>query len=320
MIRLSRRSYLLVVVAGIFLCFGGIALGQQVQRMSLAAGPVGGAWYAVGAGMVKIINENTSGIDFTLETGGGVKNVRTVGSGRTDVGFTGSDNAYFGLRGGREFKTTKYDITALAAGHFNTLHIIVSDKSPVRTIDDLKGASFIVGYPGSTTEVLCRIALAAYGLSDKNMRFQWGRFQDASVAITDGRVTGACVVSGYPAGAVLNLAMNHPIRLLSVSDVKLKQIVSEHPYIVGDTIPAGTYEKQAENVAVIANQAYLVARSTLSEGVAYQIAKALFEHNKELRAVHPAGAAWTAQSASKGLTVPLHPGVKRYLVEKGVLK
>jgi TRAP transporter TAXI family solute receptor len=86
------------------------------------------------------------------------------------------------------------------------------------------------------------------------------------------------------------------------------------------TIPAGTYEGQDKDVQTAAVGNMLITTSEVSDELAYQMTKALFENLDRLVAAHAAAKGIKLEDALKGMPVPLHPGAERYYREKGILK
>ena len=58
----------------------------------------------------------------------------------------------------------------------------------------------------------------------------------------------------------------------------------------------------------------------LSDQMAYEVTKALFENLEILGQVHPKGKEITLKNALQSVSIPLHPGAQRYYREKGILK
>ncbi len=62
-----------------------------------------------------------------------------------------------------------------------------------------------------------------------------------------------------------------------------------------------------------------MTHSGVSDEIAYQMTKQLFENLPDMVAAHKAAAAIKLDTATKGVPVPLHPGAERYYKEKGLL-
>ena len=65
---------------------------------------------------------------------------------------------------------------------------------------------------------------------------------------------------------------------------------------------------------------YLVTSSAVSDDLAYQMTKLIFESLPELANAHAAGKEIKLETAAAGSPVPLHPGAIRYYKEKGLIK
>ena len=85
-------------------------------------------------------------------------------------------------------------------------------------------------------------------------------------------------------------------------------------------IPANTYDGQTEPVETAAVLNSLVTRSDVSDELAYQMIKAIYEELPMLEAAHSAAKAIKLENAVEGMPIPLHPGAERYYKEKGILK
>jgi len=64
----------------------------------------------------------------------------------------------------------------------------------------------------------------------------------------------------------------------------------------------------------------MVVDEKMSESLAYEITRVLFDHLDELVAIHDVAKELTLRTAPVGSPVPFHPGSVRYYREKGVWK
>jgi TRAP transporter TAXI family solute receptor len=61
----------------------------------------------------------------------------------------------------------------------------------------------------------------------------------------------------------------------------------------------------------------LTVSSEMSDEVAYQVTKAMYENISEMRAIHPAANGTSVEFTMSATPVPLHPGAIRYYEEIG---
>ncbi len=81
------------------------------------------------------------------------------------------------------------------------------------------------------------------------------------------------------------------------------------------------YRGTDEDVKSFGVAATLVTTSDVSDEVAYNVAKAVFENFETFTRLHPAFANLKKEDMVKaGLSIPLHPGAAKYYKEIGLLK
>jgi len=62
----------------------------------------------------------------------------------------------------------------------------------------------------------------------------------------------------------------------------------------------------------------LVCNEKMKDDEVYDVLKTLFEHQKELIAVHGEAKNLALESQADGSPIPFHPGAVRYFKEKGI--
>ena len=63
----------------------------------------------------------------------------------------------------------------------------------------------------------------------------------------------------------------------------------------------------------------LIVREDVPETIVYDMTKMLWENLATLQEIHSATDSMSLDSALSGVSVPLHPGARRYYEEQGVL-
>ena len=76
-------------------------------RLSIATGGTGGVYYPYGGGLARLLSAHVPGMQVTAEvTGGSVDNVKLVGAGDADIGFSTIDSAVDAVKGVGAYKDT----------------------------------------------------------------------------------------------------------------------------------------------------------------------------------------------------------------------
>jgi len=83
-------------------------------------------------------------------------------------------------------------------------------------------------------------------------------------------------------------------------------------------LAAGAATGVAKDTAFLTNDIYLVATKEMSDEVAYQVVKVLWDYNEELGASMPVLKDWRRERmVTRNATIPYHPGAIKFLTEKG---
>jgi TRAP transporter TAXI family solute receptor len=307
---------IVLLVASAFLAGCG---GQaQPKKMTIATASMGGAYYPIGTGIAEIVSKNVKGVTMTAEvTGGAVENCRLVGKKETDLGITNANLAYFASRGEDAYKE-KHDLRALGSLHSTILHIITLDKSPIRTIADMKGKKVAVGPAGGGSIPMIKAVLDVYGMKIEDLQASYVSYEDGMMALKDGNVDVALAAAGYPTSAVMQLANTDKIRLVEIEPDKMKALIEKYPYYSKVVVPASVYKLEKDAVVQgVANT--LIVNASMDEKTAYEITKAIYNNLEQLGSFHASIKQVKIETAFE-TPIQLHPGAKKYWTEKGLVK
>src|SRR5436853_1190424 len=114
MTRMKKTAAILAVTFSAGLALAGIVHAQQ-KTMSIGTGGTGGVYYPLGGALANILSKNLPGVQATAEvTGGSVDNLKLLGTGKSEVGFSMADAALDALNGEDKFKSGKVPVPTLA--------------------------------------------------------------------------------------------------------------------------------------------------------------------------------------------------------------
>ena len=312
-----KKLTLLLIIAMVF-SIGLVGCGQSNQSLIIATGGTSGTYYPLGGGIAQIIENNTDMKAQAQTTGASVENMRYIASEEVDLAFTQTDIADYAVNGVEMFDKPVANLKAIATLYPETIQIVLPGDSEITSVADLKGKRVSVGAPGSGTELNAKQILEVYGLTFDDLSAQHLSFGDSSQSIQDGQLDAAFVTAGAPTAAVTELSATKGVKILSLDQAKIDDLVQKYPYYALDVVKAGTYAGQDQDITTVAVKAMLVVRDGLSEDQVYNITKSLFENLDKLVAINAKAQAISLETALQGVSLELHPGAAKYFEEQGI--
>jgi uncharacterized protein len=302
--------------------FVGAALAQQ-KTIAIGTGGTGGVYYPLGGGLANVLSKYLPGYQATAEvTGGSVDNLKLIGSGQSEIGFSMADAALDAFNGQDKFRGNKVALRTLMVLYPNRMHVVTVEGSGIEKMSDLKGKRVSTGSPGSATEVMAFRVIEAAGLDkDRDMRRERLGAAESVNAIKDRKIDAFFWVGGLPTAAVTDLGATPgvKIKLIDHADVVEKMNAKYGSLYVRDVIPARTYPGQDKDNPQSTVWNILVTNDKMSDDIAYKVAKIVFDHKAELVAVHSEAANIEYKYQTKTSSpVPWHPGALKYFAEHGV--
>jgi TRAP transporter TAXI family solute receptor len=292
------------------------------QNISIATGGTGGVYYPMGGGLAAVLSKHVGGMQATAEvTGGSVDNLNLIASGKPYVGFSMVDAALDAAKGEGKFSGRKVDLRTLLVLYPNRMHVVSTEATGVKTMKDLKGKRVSTGSPGSATEVMALRLIEAAGLDpNKDMTRERLGVAESVNALKDKKIEAFFWVGGLPTAAVTDLASTPgtKIRMIDHADAVANMNKKYGNLYYADTIPKATYSgMDADNkIASVAN--VLVVSASMPDDQAYKIVKAVFDHQKDLIAVHKEYSNVTIPGQKQvSSPIPFHNGAVKFIKEKG---
>jgi len=292
------------------------------QFVDIVTGGTAGTYFPLGGALAEIFNESIEGVNATSQAGGAsIANINLLKEGKVELAFIQNDAAYYAEQGLEVFEDNKFDDIRGLATLFAETTQIVSLDSNLKTLADLKNKKVAIGSIGSINVANCRQMFDSIGLDiDKDIKSQFLTFADSSSSLKDGNVDASIIVAGIPTAAVQDVAAQHKISLVALTDETAEELIADYPFYTKAIVPANTYNGQTEDVVTLNVKAMLAVHKDLDEELVYNMLKALYENTDRMIATHPVGKFITKETALEGMSVPLHSGAERYYKEQGILK
>lgn len=333
--RINRRS---VLLGGLGTALAASpTLAQDITFFRIATGGTAGTYFPIGGLIANAISNppgsrtcadgGSCGVPGVVATAvasnGSVANVSAIASGSAQSGFTQSDVAYWAFNASGIYEgRPKVDVLrAIANLYPESFHLVARKGSGIKSIKDLKGKRISLDEPGSGTLVDARLILAAYGLTEKDVKAEYLKSQQAADKLKDNALDAFFSVSGWPLGAIAELAATTGVDLVPIDGPEAENLVKTYSFFAADEIPDGAY-KGVSGVKTVSVNAIWATSSKQPDQLIYGITAALWNPStrKLLDSGHSKGKTIKLETATQGLGIPLHAGAEKFYKEKGLIK
>ena len=270
---------------------------QERTRLRLGTATPGGGFPVYGAAFIGAVEEADLGLAIeAINTKGSTENVPMLEEARLDIALVQGEVVHEVLSGTGRPPAKLAIVTAMYStpGMF-----VVRADSPYRSIDGL-------------------------GL-DQNKDFQaiyLERAGDGPAMVMDGRAAALWGGgSGWP-GFTAVAKGEKGGRFIVPDKGEIARILAKHTFLKPLTLAAGMFPGQDKAIDSVGSWSFVMARPDLEETVAYRLAKAVHKGEASIAARLPQAAETTARNTATAVADPaqLHPGVRRYLREVGLLQ
>ena len=295
---------------------------QEHINLRLGTATPGGGFPVYGTAFIAAIHGADPGLAIeAVNTKGSTENVPLLAAGSLDIALVQGEVVHETLKSvGRPSAALKI----ISAMYSTPGMFVVRADSPYRTIADLKGKPVAFGAAGSGLVILARYVLDGLGL-DQQKDFQaiyLERAGDGPAMVLDGRAAALWGGgSGWP-GFVAVARGEKGARFIVPDQAEIARILAKHEFLKPLTLPAGSFPGQDHPLKSVGSWSFVMSRPDLDEAVAYRLAKAINAGEAAIAARLPQAAETTARNTASAVVDPaqLHPGVRRYLSEIGLLK
>ena len=313
----------IVKAAALVICTAFVLAGCSKNAKKdyiLATGGTGGTYYPFGGAIANIWNTKIENMNVTAQaTGASAENLRLINKGEAEYAIVQNDVMDYAYNGKGLFAGEQLEnIMTIGTLYPEVVQIAVSKDSGIKSVADFRGKRISVGDAGSGVEFNAKQILEGYGLTFDDIKKSNLSFKESAEGIQNGTLDGCFVTAGVPNAALQELAFSAGLVLVPVDSVAAEKICKKYNYYTVTSIPGGTYKGTDSDTAALAIKATLAVNAKLDEEIVYQMTKALFENLDSLAAAHAKGKEVSAKAAVTGVSVPFHPGAKKYFTEIGL--
>lgn len=303
---------------------GGLALLSESDRakefVTVATGPTSGIYYPIGGAFATALGDwgYKTSAEATNATGA---NIQLIRDGDAEIAIAMQDavmQAYTGT-GAYADSEPADDLCALMRLWPNYVQLVTTADTGITSVEDLRGKRVGVGAANSGVEINARMILEAYGITYDDIQPDYLAYGEAIDNMKNGQCDAVFVTSGLPNATVMELGVSYDMVVVPIDGEGRENLVSQYPYYAKATIPAGTYNNDADIEGVFVYNIMLV-RKDLSDEVVHDMLTGIFENIGTIQASHNAANKNIYLEVGVGdLQLPLHPGAEAFWKEQGFI-
>ncbi|WP_026573848.1 TAXI family TRAP transporter solute-binding subunit [Bacillus sp. UNC438CL73TsuS30] len=279
--------------------------GSQTPLV-IATGDMSGVYFPMGEAMADLFRKYNGKATGTQVTNASIQNTKLVSQKKAELGFSTVDALAL-----PEMKKRK--ILALTGLYSNFIHIVTT-KSNIRSLEDLRGKRVSIGTVGSGTKLMAERILKAANLASNEMDVSTLSFTQSADALRNGTIDVAFFSSGLPNPVISELASEMKISLVPIPKQVAESLHEEYEFYTLDEISGQTYTG-LERTPTLAVKNVLFTYPDLPKQEAYKLVKTLYEHLPESQNAYPEAMEIHLSDATAGIPIDFHPGAKQFFKE-----
>ena len=301
----QQRKFLIIFISllvGIFFSVQ-LFLNFQIINLTIAAGPARGESYQLAQAIAHQLVVCDSKIRLqVLETKGSDLSLELLQAGKVDLASIPVNNSV-----SASVKLVSY--------LFNDLfHIVVSEKSGIKQIADLKGKRITIPPVEDRANDFFWILLKHYRLSERDVQVRSLSGAASDEAFLAGSIDAAFRLR--PAGNkfIQKLVQQGRASIIPIDQAAALKI--RYPEFAPAILPKGIYQGNtaipSQNLATISVRRILVANSRASTEAIYELTKTIYENRQVLMNKMALANEIAPPDSHGGALIPIHPGAANY--------
>ncbi|OPY29180.1 MAG: alkanesulfonate transporter substrate-binding subunit [Methanocella sp. PtaU1.Bin125] len=294
----------------------------QFKQYTMATGGVAGTYYPIGSGIAQAANNYSTNFAISIEsTGASVANCNLLKDKGVDFATIQNDVAYAAVNGERDFNASGKltMIKGVACLYPETIQLITLNNSGIKSVSDLRGKRVVMGDRGSGSWFNALEILKAYNLTENDVIPSAVKLAQAAEMMKNDQVDAAFWTGGAPTAAITELATSNDIYIVPIAGAERDALMASSPFYAKQTLPANTYRNVAWDTETVTIMAMLVAHEDIPEQDVYTLVKAMYDGPQPIfNYTHAVAKKIVKTSAMDGMSIPLHPGAKKYFDEQGI--
>ncbi|MDF3005250.1 MAG: transporter solute receptor, family [Oscillospiraceae bacterium] len=294
--------------------------GTDIKMWRIGTASMTGNFYTMGSAIAQMITNKIDGVEGAAQaTGGSADNCFLLQDKEIDLALSQSATVKEAVDSKNAFEGVKIEtMRGVGVMYIMQFHVVVNNKSGIKTISDIAGKKVAVAQMGGGVEVNANILLNEFGVIDYTPIY--GTMGEAIEAVKTGEADALIYATSVGAANITDALNSGNCSLIGMTEEEVKAITAKRSEFGYALIPAGTYQGQNSDIHTFAGSALILTRDDISEDSVYKFTKAFYENNDYLVSQNAIFNGSIPENAMIGMCVPLHPGAEKYLKEVGAIK
>jgi TRAP transporter TAXI family solute receptor len=290
------------------------------SRVTFSTGSVGGSTYTWAAMASNILSQHIDGVTFASRSGGTTENILLVESGQITAAAIGAID-FWAAKKGASPTPQNTRIRTLWYMFPSYVSFAVPKNDPATTIQQLKGKRLSIGARDGGVWAMWQVIKEPLGLTDSEFNLQYLGSGASATAFKDGQIDAFMSMGGLPFPPLMEIAASaRGAKVILPTAAELDKLEKASKLLKRARVAPGLLPGIDKETETITTGFFIIVRDDFPEELAYKIAKVLDTNHAELVKAYKAAEASTAAATVANDYLPLHPGTRRYLVEKGLIK
>lgn len=312
----------------LLLTIGSAGAQKLPASTTIGTNPAGTAFYAVAAGLAKVISTAGSMQSIVQPYTGSSTFLPLLDSGELDFGIVNAVEMNLGYQGPAKLKISGKNplphvpnTRLIMRGSPLFVSLVVRKDSPIKTIQDVKGKRVAGEYPANIAiwfHVYTELANVGMTWDDVKV-VPVPAVNDGVDALVQGRADAANHAVGVAKVREADAAIG--VRYLSLDcsaagDARVRKAVPGY-YLM--TLKSGASTGVVGDTCVLAYDIYMVGHKGLTNEVVAHSLKSIWDNIDKLPPLNPQFQEWTRERAvSADVTIPYHPAAVQFYKEKNL--
>jgi TRAP transporter TAXI family solute receptor len=209
-------------------------------------------------------------------TTGSIVVVSEIQAGEGELGLAQADVVYVAYRKGTPTLPKPHlDLRGIAVGGLNRLYVYVRREGPIQTIRDLRGKRIAIAPVGTAGEVLTRMVLDAYAISENDFvsRVHGIREMGQSFDLED--LDAMIMVGSFDPKTYLSPPKVEDLRLVPIDQETISVLRTKYPFIKPASVKWRDARGDLRNITTVGTDSLVIARREVAEDVVYAVTSAI---------------------------------------------